>query len=65
MAAAYVGEVSAEAFVAKVGSIWPLPVRGKGSRKKWSREILLKAVRARHGMESTTDQEPEDIVNLI
>ena len=65
MAAAYVGEVSAEAFLAKVGVIWPMPAHSKGSRKKWSRELLLKTVHERHGMDSTTDQEPEDIASLI
>jgi hypothetical protein len=64
MAAAYVDEVSVAAFEAKVGSIWPLPDRRRGSRRKWSRELLLKAVRERHGV-FADDQQPEKVANLI
>ena len=37
-AAAYVDEPSVEAFRRKVGSIYPRPIIGKGSRQKWDRE---------------------------
>jgi hypothetical protein len=67
MAAAYVDEVSVAAFEAKVGSIWPLPDRRRGSRRKWSRELLLQAVRQRHGVTSGEqhEQQPEKVSNLI
>jgi hypothetical protein len=67
MAAAYVDEVSVGAFEAKVGTIWPLPDRRRGSRRKWSRELLLKAVRERHGVSADDRQEnpPEKVADLI
>jgi hypothetical protein len=68
MAAAYVDEVSVAAFEAKVGSIWPLPDRRRGSRRKWSRELLLKAIRERHGVfagELQHEEQPEKVANLI
>jgi hypothetical protein len=67
MAAAYVDEVSVAAFEAKVGSIWPLPDRRRGSRRKWSRELLLQAVRERHGVivGEQHEQQPEKVANLI
>jgi hypothetical protein len=67
MAAAYVDEPSVAAFEAKVGSIWPLPDRRRGSRRKWSRELLLRAVRERHGVsaEDQQVQQPEKVANLI
>ncbi|WP_085033952.1 hypothetical protein [Ensifer aridi] len=38
-AAAYVGETSVEAFLARVGKVWPLPWRelgsGKGKYRVW------------------------------
>ena len=64
MAAAYVGEVSVAAFLSKVGTIWPWPVTGPRSRKKWSREALLAAIRSRHGLAACGD-EPDDAANLI
>jgi hypothetical protein len=43
-AAAYVDEPSIETFRRKVGSIYPMPVTGKGSRQKWDRLQLDQAV---------------------
>ena len=63
MAAAFVDEVSVAAFLAKVGTIWPLSVRGRGSRQKWSRELLIRAVRERHKI--VTDDQVEDVAALI
>jgi hypothetical protein len=43
-AAAYLDEASVEAFRRKVGSIYPMPVTGRGSRQKWDRLQLDQAV---------------------
>ena len=48
-AAAYVDEVSVQAFRRKVGSVYPRPVTGKGQRQKWDREDLDRAVAAMKG----------------
>jgi hypothetical protein len=40
IAAIYVGEPSVDAFRRRVGTVWPLPVTGKGQRRKWDREDL-------------------------
>ena len=48
-AAAYVDEPSAEAFRRKVGSIYPRPIIGKGSRQKWDRVELDQIVGAMRG----------------
>ena len=48
-AAAYVDEPSVEAFRRKVGSIYPRPIIGKGSRQKWDREELDRIVGAMRG----------------
>ena len=64
MAAAFTGEVSVKAFLAKVGTVWPLPVAGLGSRKKWSREALHAVIRIRHGLAASED-EPDDAAGLI
>ena len=61
MAAAYVDEPSVEAFNRKVGSVYPLPVRGKGEARKWSKAELDKAIADRHGK----GQKSEDISGLI
>ncbi|MFN3624960.1 MAG: hypothetical protein ACK4TP_12975 [Hyphomicrobium sp.] len=45
-AAAYVDEVSVEAFRRKVGTVYPPPVTRKGSRQKWDR-LELDAVNPR------------------
>lgn len=45
-AAAYVDEVSVEAFRRKVGTVYPPPVTRKGSRQKWDR-LDLDAVNPR------------------
>jgi len=39
-AAAYVDEVSVEAFLRKVGREYPGPVAGKGRSRKWDRDHL-------------------------
>ena len=68
MAAAFVDEVSVAAFLAKVGTVWPLPDRRKGSRKKRSRELLLKRVRELHGIAPASDEsmgDVEDVAKLI
>jgi hypothetical protein len=39
-AARYVDEVSVQAFRRRVGTVWPLPVSGRGQRQKWDREDL-------------------------
>jgi hypothetical protein len=67
MAAAYLDEPSVAAFESKVGTIWPLPDRRRGSRRKWSRELLLQAVRERHGVLSREEHErgPEKVSDLI
>ena len=35
-----VDETSVQAFRRRVGTMWPLPVRGKKQRQKWDREDL-------------------------
>lgn len=45
-AAAYVDEVSVQAFRRKVGSVYPAPVTGKGQRQKWDRVQLDQAAAA-------------------
>lgn len=54
-AAAYVDEVSVQAFRRKVGAVYPLPVAGKGQRQKWDREQLDQAVAAM-GRRTNTSQ---------
>lgn len=46
-AAAYMDEVSTEAFLRKVGSVYPRPISGKGERRKWDREELDRATARR------------------
>jgi hypothetical protein len=43
-ASRYVDETSVQAFRRRVGTVWPLPVCGKGQRQKWDREDLDAAV---------------------
>jgi hypothetical protein len=45
-AAAYVDEVSVQAFRRKVGSVYPGPVSGRGQRQKWDRLQLDRAAEA-------------------
>ena len=61
MAAAYVDEPSVEAFLKKIGYIYPQPVHGHGMSKKWSKEALDQAISKRHGLTG----EVEDISELI
>jgi hypothetical protein len=43
-AAAFVDEVSVEAFLRKVGSVYPPPMaRRRGVQRKWDREDLARA----------------------
>lgn len=53
-AAAYVDEVSVQAFRRKVGSVYPLPVTRKGSRQKWDR-LELDAVNPRNEISTIID----------
>lgn len=53
-AAAYMDDVSVQAFRRKVGSVYPLPVTGKGSFQKWDR-LELDAVNPRAEMQPITD----------
>jgi hypothetical protein len=43
-AARYVDEMSVQSFRRRVGTVWPLPVCGKGQRQKWDREDLDEAI---------------------
>jgi hypothetical protein len=43
-ASRYVDETSVQAFRRRVGTVWPLPISGKGQRQKWDREDLDAAV---------------------
>jgi hypothetical protein len=43
-AARYVDEISVQAFRRRVGTVWPLPISGRGQRQKWDREDLDVAV---------------------
>jgi len=43
-ASRYLDETSVQAFRRRVGTVWPLPVCGKGQRQKWDREDLDAAV---------------------
>lgn len=65
-AAAYVGEASVAAFRAKVGSIYPKPLKQRGMRQKWARERLLRSIRERHGLDvNEVAAECENIADLI
>lgn len=52
-AAGYMDEVSVEAFLRKVPSVYPKPISGKGERRKWDKEDLDRAtaLRANRGGE--------------
>ena len=43
-ASRYVDETSVQAFRRRVGTVWPLPMYGKGQRQKWDREDLDEAI---------------------
>lgn len=60
MAAAYVDEPSVDAFLRKVGIVYPQPVRFEGSAQKWSKATLDRAISNRHRL-----NEDEDISELI
>jgi hypothetical protein len=38
-----------QAFRRRVGTVWPLPITGRGQRQKWDREDLDAAVVRRKG----------------
>lgn len=52
-AAAYVDETSVESFRRKVGSVYPLPIVGKGMRQRWDREELDQAITVMRGRPAT------------
>jgi hypothetical protein len=52
-AAAYLDEVSVQAFRRKVGSVYPAPIGGRGRRQKWDREDLDAAISAMKGLPSS------------
>lgn len=62
MAAAYVGETSADSFEKRVGAEYPFPVvddgTGKGRRRLWLKRDLDKAIDPEGG----TDADPPEIV---
>lgn len=51
-AAAFVDERSVEAFLRKVGTVYPRPYRGKGRGAKWLKDQLETAAAAAGGNES-------------
>jgi hypothetical protein len=57
LAAGYCGEGSVESFRRKVGVLYPRPVTPKGSRQRWLREDLDKAILALAG-------NPEDMTTF-
>jgi hypothetical protein len=63
-AAGYCGEPSVEAFLAKVGKIYPEPMRTPGVLPKWHRERLDQAIDRRHGLQ-TDGPLVEDLEALI
>jgi hypothetical protein len=64
LAAGYCGEPSVEAFLAKVGKIYPEPMRTPGVLPKWHRERLDQAIDRRHGLR-TDGPLVEDLEALI
>lgn len=46
-AAAYMDEVSVEAFLRKVPAVYPRPITSKGERRKWDKEELDRAATLR------------------
>jgi hypothetical protein len=61
-AAAYVDEVSVQAFRRKVGTTYPRPVSGKGERQKWDKLDLDQAATARG---TTTDTPAFDAASVL
>ena len=64
LAAGYCGEPSVEAFLGKVGKIYPEPMRTPGVLPKWHRERLDQAIDRRHGLR-TDGPLVEDLEPLI
>jgi hypothetical protein len=52
LAAAYCGEPSVDAFLAKVPKVYPEPTRTPGMLPKWHRRTLDEAIDRRHGLRS-------------
>lgn len=52
-AAAYVDERSVEAFLRKVGSVYPAASCGKGRTAKWDRDEIDQVMNARKGIAMT------------
>ena len=64
LAAGYCGEPSVEAFLAKVGKVYPEPIRTPGVLPKWHRRKLDQAIDQRHGLRAD-DSLVEDLEALI
>ena len=65
MAAAYCGEPSVDAFLAKVAKgYYPLPARSKGMLPKWHRLKLENVIARRHGLQVGAPI-AEDVTALI
>jgi hypothetical protein len=52
LAAAYCGEPSVEAFLAKIPRVYPEPMKTPGMLPKWHRRKLDEAIDRRHGLRS-------------
>jgi hypothetical protein len=52
LAAAYCGEPSVEAFLAKIPRVYPEPMKTPGMLPKWHRRRLDEAIDQRHGLRS-------------
>jgi hypothetical protein len=50
LAAAYCGEPSVDAFLAKIPKVYPEPMRTPGMLPKWHRRKLDQAIDRRHGL---------------
>ena len=61
-AAAYVDEVSAERFLARVGSVYPRPLTIEGRGQVWSRDALDAAI---DGLESRSGVVVRDIADVL
>ena len=59
LAAGYVGEVSVEAFLSRVGSEYPAPTIEQGRRRLWLRRDLDRAIG------NTTEEPIEDAADVL
>jgi hypothetical protein len=64
-AAAYVDELSVEAFLKKVPREYSAPARIKGSLPKWHRQKLDRDIARRHGLQVQDASLAEDVEDLI